>query len=318
MTDHPLISVIIPAFNVAEFVRDAVMSVLNQTWHHLELIAVDDGSTDSTLEVLRSIDDSRLRVLSQNNRGSSAARNTGVEASHGDLIAFLDGDDLWSRSKLEEQVRILRTFPNLDLVFCRSRIINEAGHDTRRRSIAVAGSVSLRDLMRENVVNNGSAVLLRRTALEQVGLFDVNLPSCVDYDMWLRIASLRNENIYCIPNCLTDYRMRKGQITKSWRRMESGWLAVIQKLKLLSPQAVRVLEPEMRGRMYRYLSYIAYENRQFDDSKALFRKALRASGLKLFGDRRVAILALALFFQAILPTSIHDRFERSVRRLRAL
>lgn len=316
MTKEFFVTVIIPAYNVSAFIKEAVNSALSQTWSELEVIIVDDGSTDGTLQLAKSIADSRLTVLSQKNQGSSAARNTGLQLARGNLVAFLDGDDLWAPTKLEEQIGIFKANANIDLVFTLSKIIDETGGDTGRKSVPVAGLISLRQLMVENVVNNGSAVMLRRSALNAVGPFDVDLPSCVDYDLWLRIAALRANNIYCIPHHLTRYRMRDGQITKNWRRMEAGWSRVIEKLEVMAPNELRQLRHQIMGNMYRYLSYIAYESKEFSKSRELFVKALHLDWIKLLSDRRAALLLAALLSQLLLPMALHSLVDNSVRRLR--
>jgi glycosyltransferase involved in cell wall biosynthesis len=317
MTNEFFVSVIIPAYEVATFIKNAVESVLSQTWSELEVVVVDDGSTDGTLQILRSMADPRLTILSQTNKGSAAARNAGLQVARGNFVAFLDGDDVWSCTKLEEQVETFRRNPDIDLVFTLSRIIDERGRDTGRRSVPVAGHVSLRQLMVENIINNGSAVMLRRSALEAVGLFDVDLPSCVDYDLWLRIGVLRPNNIYCISRPLTHYRIRDGQITKNWRRMEAGWSRVIEKLELSAPNELKRLRREIKGRMYRYLSYIAYESGEFSESRSLYIKAIRSYGMKLLKDRRVLLLLAALTSQLLLPVVIHEIVDTSIRRLRS-
>lgn len=317
MNSAPLVSVVIPAYNVAPFIRSAVESALQQSWKNIEVIVVDDGSTDGTSEALVQTVDPRLTVIPQSNRGSSAARNTGISAARGEYVAFLDGDDLWTRDKLERHVRFLESHPATDMAFSLSRIIDEFGRSTGRSSQRVSGTISFRRLMLENVVNNGSATVLRRSALNRVGGFDEYLRACVDYDLWLRISLLRPGNVHCIPEYLTMYRMRSGQITKDWRRMEKAWLQMVEKVRSQAPKQVSAVEASARGRLYRYLSYIAYESSEFRESASLLSEAFRSAGPALLNDRRTLVLAAALLSRSVMPRSLHKQVDVCLRGLRA-
>lgn len=181
------VSVVIPTYNRAERVVVAVSSVLDQTFRDHEVLVVDDGSTDGTGEALNRFR-GRIHVIRhERNRGVSAARNTGILAAGAPLIAFLDSDDRWLSEKLETQVRFFRDHP--DAVACqtqeiwmrRGRRVNPA-----QRHLKPSGDIFKPSLVRCLV--SPSAVMLRRSLLEEVGLFDEGLPVCEDYDLWLRIA----------------------------------------------------------------------------------------------------------------------------------
>ena len=229
MIERPQVTVVMPAYNVAPFILESVESVLGQFSRDLELIVVDDGSVDGTLDRLLAVKDPRLMVIRQVNGGSSSARNSGIQLASGDYIGFIDADDLWLPNKLETHISFLEQHPEVDLTFSRSELIEEDGKATGRTSAAVSGEVSFQDLLMENVVNNGSAVLMRRKALDMAGHFDTELRACVDWDLWLRVGMLRAHNIVCVDGLLTKYRMRSGQITKDWRRMEAGWNKMFDK-----------------------------------------------------------------------------------------
>lgn len=123
----PLVSVVIPAYNAAAFLRQTLDSVLTQTYHYLEVIVVDDGSTDDTARILDEYR-GRLRVLQQRNAGQAAARNHGAQRAGGDLLAFLDSDDLWDREKIARQVEMLIRFPGAAATYCDHRTIDANGH----------------------------------------------------------------------------------------------------------------------------------------------------------------------------------------------
>jgi glycosyltransferase involved in cell wall biosynthesis len=182
----PRVSVIIPTYNRAWILQEAVESVLDQDFEGFELIVVDDGSTDETAAILDGYGD-RLTVIHSSNRGVSAARNTGIRAAAGRLIAFLDSDDLWLPGKLAEQVTYLEDHPRR--MICQSEEIwirNGVRVNPARRHRKPSGDIFEPSL--ERCLVSPSAVMLRRSLLDEVGLFDEQLPACEDYDLWLRVA----------------------------------------------------------------------------------------------------------------------------------
>ena len=297
----PLVSVVMPAFNVARFIADAVRSVLTQSLTDLELIIVDDGSTDGTLDRLEPFDDPRLRVVAQANAGSSAARNAGLRDASGYYVAFLDADDWWRRDKLQRHVDVLDAHPDVDLTFSRSQIVDEGGRATGRTSRRVSGRVSFRQLLIENVVNNGSAVVMRRDALRRVGRFDTALRACVDLDLWLRVARLRPHNCLCLDEVLTVYRMRQGQITKDWRRMEEAWLTVFARMRAIAAADADAVSPQAHANLYRYLAYIAYESDDHDSARRCLLRAFRHSAMTTASDSRTWVLLAAVLGRVALP-----------------
>jgi glycosyltransferase involved in cell wall biosynthesis len=182
----PLVSVILPAFNRAWSLKRAIDSILSQEDANLETIVVDDGSTDETPLLLSAYGD-QIRVIHQPNRGVSAARNTGIRAASGELIALLDSDDSWLPGKIKAQVDFFAPHP--DALICQTEEIwvrNGVRVNPRRRHKKHRGMIFERSLALCMI--SPSAVMLRRQLLDEVGLFDEQLPACEDYDLWLRIT----------------------------------------------------------------------------------------------------------------------------------
>ncbi|MBI9087772.1 MAG: glycosyltransferase [Desulfobacterium sp.] len=183
----PLVSAIIPTFNRGWILKEAVQSVLDQKYHPLEIIVVDDGSTDDTREILHSFGDG-ITVLFQENRGVSAARNLGIKHSHGELIAFLDSDDLWTPDKIARQVDFFCNNP--DAVICQTEEIwirNGKRVNPKNKHKKLSGMIFEPSL--ELCLVSPSAVMIQRSLFELKGFFDEALPACEDYDLWLRIAT---------------------------------------------------------------------------------------------------------------------------------
>ena len=181
------VSVIIPTFNRAEKTARAVTSVLYQRFKDYEIIVVDDGSEDETEKALHPFKDRIRYVIHETNQGVSAARNTGIEASTGPLIAFLDSDDYWLPDKLDVQTAFFSKNPHA--MICQTEetwIRNGRRVNPGKRHLKPSGHIFEPSLVLCLV--SPSAVMLKRALLHEVGVFDEDLPACEDYDLWLRIA----------------------------------------------------------------------------------------------------------------------------------
>ena len=185
-SQKPAISVIIPTYNRAHMVAEAIETVLNQHLQAYELIIVDDGSTDETQKVLAGYN-AAITVIRQANKGVSAARNQGIQSARGDLIAFLDSDDLWQPGKLACQFEFFQNRP--DALICQTEEIwirNGKRVNPKKRHRKPSGDIFAPSL--ELCLVSPSAVMMRKSLFKKVGLFDETLPACEDYDLWLRVA----------------------------------------------------------------------------------------------------------------------------------
>ena len=236
-TIRPIVSVIIPTFNRGWIIRDAVDSVLGQTYSDFELIVVDDGSTDRTHEVLSAYGD-RLRLIIQENRGVSAARNCGIRESIGRLVAFLDSDDLWLPNKLAVQVAFFDRLRSA-LICQTGEIWIRNGMRVNPRKIHRKPSGIIFEPSLALCLVSPSAVMIRRELFDEVGLFDEELPACEDYDMWLRVSC--RIPVHLIDKQLTVKRgghrdqlsrqdsLDKYRIRSIVKLIESGWLTTSQR-----------------------------------------------------------------------------------------
>jgi glycosyltransferase involved in cell wall biosynthesis len=180
------VSVIIPTYNRGWILKEAIDSVSAQDYKDFELIVVDDGSTDNTSEILASYEND-IKVLFQENKGVSAARNRGITEASGQLIAFLDSDDLWLPRKLYTQVDFFNQMP--DALICQTEEIwirDGQRVNPKKRHKKPSGMIFEPSL--ELCLVSPSAVMIRRSLFDRVGEFDVTLPACEDYDLWLRIS----------------------------------------------------------------------------------------------------------------------------------
>ncbi len=183
------VSVVIPTRDRREFVQEAVASVLGQTHRDLELVVVDNGSSDGTAAALRRrFSDSRLRVVEQDHLGVSAARNRGVRETSGEWVAFLDSDDLWLPAKLERQLEALKLRPEHPACYT-EEIWYRNGRRVNPRRIHAKYSGWIFERCLPLCIISPSSILMRREVFEDLGGFDESLPACEDYDLWLRLAA---------------------------------------------------------------------------------------------------------------------------------
>lgn len=200
--ETPLVSVILPTYNRAWILEDAVKSVLAQDFVNIELIIIDDGSEDETADILDFYKNSAT-VIRQENKGVSAARNTGIKSCSGSLIAFLDSDDAWDKKKISCQVSFFNQ--NTDAMICQTQEIwirNGQRVNPKKKHKKLSGMIFEPSL--QLCLVSPSAVMMRRELLDRKGLFNESFTVCEDYDLWLRISA--TEPVYLIDKPLTIKR----------------------------------------------------------------------------------------------------------------
>lgn len=312
----PLVSVVVPVYNAADTLGEAVASVLAQTLDDWELVIVDDGSTDESFAVASAFDDPRLRIVRQANRGLAGARNAGIRASTGSLVAFLDADDTWRPEKLARHAAAFTADDRLGLSFDRSLLVDASG-----RSLATVqgtpGPASAEALMLDNPVGNGSAAVVRRAALDRLDdAFDEALCAAEDVDLWWRIVLATPFTAAGLPDVLTAYRQRPHSFSLDTERMRLGWEAAIAKARRLAPEVVARVERPARARMLRYLAGRAVAARDGRTAARLLRAALNEDAALLRAQpRQVATTAAAALAVRLLPERALASTERLARRV---
>ena len=187
MKNQPLVSVIIPTYNKSQYLREAIKSVLNQTYKNIEVIVVDDGSTDNTKEIVESFNDSRIIYIFQENKGPAIARNTGIKKAQGEYIAFLDSDDLWLKEKLEKQVDFMEKNSEIGLLGTGCYEVTDKGKIIGKKIFPIKNKILQKDLIKYNSFIQ-SSVMIRKEVFDKVGLYDKSFRESEDYELWLRIA----------------------------------------------------------------------------------------------------------------------------------
>lgn len=214
VSDAPKVSVVIPAYNIAAYISETLDSVLAQTYKNYEIILVNDGSTDAAeLESALAPYLDEIVYIKQENAGASQARNSAINVARGELIAFLDGDDVWLPRFLESQTHFLES-NNLEMVYCDALIFGEPlfENQTFMQTSPSNGAVTTVSLLKTecNVITSGT--ILKKNVLEKFGLFDVELRRAQDFDLWFRLAK-NNVRIGYQREVLLKYRVRPNSLT---------------------------------------------------------------------------------------------------------
>ena len=284
----PEVSVVIPTYNRAGFLRSAIRSILNQTFQDFEIIVVDDGSTDcSAKEVVSEFRDPRIRYIRHEvNRGGSAARNTGIKSSKGKYIAFLDDDDEWLPEKLERQINVIdSSSERVGGVYTGFLLVNrESGKVISRRIPYKSGNL-YKELVSGNCIGTTSTLLLKRECFDKVGLFDEILLSSQDYDMWIRIS--KEFFFECLSEPLVRYYVHRRRITTTQRAVIEGMELMLRKYE----KGYFVLNKKALSNKYLSLGVIYCLSGDVKRGRYAFLKAIK---LYPFGVRHYFNLVLSL------------------------
>ena len=277
----PAVSIVIPAYNAMAYLQETLDSVWEQTFTDFEVIVVDDGSTDCIQEWFETTPlDSRLRLISQENQGSAGARNTGIQESRADYVAFLDADDLWAPTKLERQMNALERSPDAALVYTWSTLTNAAGVPTGRIFKSDAQGQVWADLILNNFVGCGSTPVVKRSYIQTLGAFDQSLGSAVeDWEMWLRLALKHPFLVVSEP--LVKYRQHEISASRNWRNMEQGFKTVLEKAfaeaKAAKMSNLTWLRQRAYGNVYLDLAWkpLQCEEKDIAAAKEMLAKAVK-------------------------------------------
>lgn len=222
----PLVSVVIATYNSGPYLQEAIDSVLRQSIPDLELLVIDDGSTDNTRALVSSVQDERLSYTWQANAGQTVAKNHGVRLARGEFIAFCDGDDFWYPNKLELQLPRFAASGDVGVVYSATQLIDEHGKELSQPPSELHRGKVTEQLFMRNFVPFGTAVV-RRECMTRAGGFDESLPMGIDWDLWLRISAHYDFDFVATPTYA--YRVWSGQMSRNWRGRYSCAFRIMQK-----------------------------------------------------------------------------------------
>jgi glycosyltransferase involved in cell wall biosynthesis len=308
------ISVVIPFYNSMAYLPVTLESILKQTFTDFEVLIINDGSTDNILEWAKGITDSRIRVISQENKGLAGARNTGIANSNGEYIAFVDADDLWAPTKLEKQVRCLDENLEVGLVHTWMLFIDEKGKSTGRVLQSYAEGNAWKQVVVKNVIACPS-VMIRRCCFEKVGVFEPGRNPVEDWDMWIRIAA--NYPLAVIKEPLAYYRQVPGSMSKNWQAMEQGFKLTIEKAFASASQELMYLKNYSYSYANTCLAWKALQSKNCDLYQAnKFRKLAYQYDPKIIIHSEYIRLSLAIFILRIFGKDSYSKILQLVYFLR--
>ncbi|MBZ8181011.1 glycosyltransferase family 2 protein [Oscillatoria salina IIICB1] len=324
-----LVSVIIPVYKKERYIAATVQSVLAQTYPHFELLIVDDGSPDRSVEICQQFDDSRIKIIRQANQGVSAALNTGIRHAKGEYIAFLDGDDLWLPENLAKQLEHLEKSPQVGVSFSRSALIDAAGKPLGTYLMPQLKGITVPSILRSYPLGNGSAAVLRRKVLEEIRFrrdnspeylyYDEELSCSQDIECLLRIAIKTDWEIEGISEPLTLYRVSSGGLSANYLKKLEIWETVLSKIRAYAPEEIAPWENPSKAYQFRYLARKAI---RLHDGKAavdLCHRAIATYWQIIFEEpRRTFFILAAAYALILLPMSLYDRLETTATKLTAV
>ncbi|MEW5767211.1 MAG: glycosyltransferase [bacterium] len=313
----PKVSVVIPTYNAAAYLPEAIDSVLAQTFQDYEIIVVDDGSTDNTREVLAPYQD-RIRYIHQENAGPSPAKNKGIKEARGEFVAFLDADDIWLPEKLALQMEVFENDPEVSLVHANVVRFGENWTELeeaqwqeriaspRRR---FTGYI-FQPLLMQNLICTSAAVVKKSCFLDdgEVGFFDQELVRAEDHDLWLRIA--RKYKIGYVDRLLVRHRDHHGTLSENIDAFyEARFLVFNRHVKYLEPaQRDKLIKKKWR-QLYFMHGYEYFEAGDLKGARTRFLKAIKSGP---FNPR--AIIYYLLTFLSSPLVNLIKRIRRFIRR----
>lgn len=290
----PAVSVVVPAYNCALTIAGTITSVAAQTIADIEIIVIDDGSRDATRDVLARLarSEPRLVVVSQSNGGVSAARNRGIRLARAPIVAFIDGDDLWSPEHLSTHLTRFAATPHLGVSFSAARYIDGDGHVTGG-SRAAAGRVQASDILYSNPATTCSTLVVRRRVFDVCGAFDETLARSEDQE-WLFRVAISAWRVEGIAEALVDYRMSPSGLASDLDRMHAGYELMLSRARAIAPALVDAHERAARASEDLYLARRALQlARGQQQALNYFRRAL-ATSPKIVLQRPRAVLAVLI------------------------
>jgi len=310
---NPVVSVVMTTYNRVNYISSAIESVLNQTFDDLELIIIDDGSTDNTLEKINSFNDQRIKYYYQNNAGQNPARNAGIILSTGQYIAMIDSDDVWDKNKLKKQVDILDKHPDIGLVYCGTVFIDENNKTIYKKPLTDHKGQVLNKLLMTNFLYNGSCPLFRKSCIEKTGLFDTAFKRMTDWEFYLRFAIYYK--FWGIKEHLLKYRIHNDTMSNDFRNYESWGIKILDKIFSHTDFPADYMKSQNRAyaMRYRYMGIRCFEKRIMNEAREYFNKSFTIDIKTLFtSDVPFYYLLSYLPFETIDFFKVARKFVNSI------
>ncbi|MBX2865984.1 MAG: glycosyltransferase family 2 protein [Leptolyngbyaceae cyanobacterium MAG.088] len=302
MNSNLLVSIVIPAYNAATYLPEVIQSVIDQSYKNWELLVINDGSKDNTAEVTNHYcqKDSRIRLISKENGGVSVARNLGAKLAKGELIAFLDSDDLWSKDKLLTHTEYMEANPQVGVSFSRVELIESDGKSTDKLTDNIVETVQPHELFYTNPTVTTSNLVIRKSVFEELNGFDESMQYNEDIDLLFRLAIQNVWRIEGIDKVLVQYRLHSSGLSSTLKKMEEGWVILMKKARHKAPNLV---EQHYDAAQAAQLQYLARQTLRLDMPAVLgvsfINRALISNWKNLYRSPKLIALAIIIYFKLV-------------------
>ena len=319
--NFPVMSIVIPMYNVEQYIEACITSVLAQTFQQFEVICVNDGCTDNTLSVLAQFEDNRIRVVSQKNQGLAAARNTGINLCRGLYIALLDSDDFWASEKLLIHYQHLSQNINIGVSYSASLFVDEAGQEIGIGQHPQIDSIKPETILCRNPVGNGSAAVIRASVFRDMAYvkwingerrrcyFHESMRQSEDIEFWLRIALNTDWVFSGIKNPLNYYRVNDCGLSANTQKQLNAWHYGININREGNEAFFKRWYPLARAYQLRYLARRAIRSGEGLSALKLVNQALLSSGRILLQEPGRTVLTYLCAVLSLLPRQAYRALE---------
>ncbi|NOQ64220.1 MAG: glycosyltransferase [Methyloprofundus sp.] len=319
----PHVTIVIPLYNVERYIASTLDSVLQQSWQDLEIIIVNDGSTDRSMAICQQFDDPRIRYVEQPNGGLAAARNAGIDHARGEYIGFIDADDIWYPEKVSRHLEHFASDPELGLSYSYSSLMDEEGKDVGVIQKEGTAPTTFADCYIRNVIGNGSNALLRREVFNGRGTdleafpplhaFDIDLRHAEDYELWSRIAALTQWKMVCIPEVLVWYRLNPNGLSANTQRQRHYHLLATAKIAGYAPVEAEKYRTSSIAHLYWHQARTYLQQKNIQQGAKAVRSALHYNWHTLTGNH--VMIGSALITAKLLPEWLDAALYRYACRI---
>lgn len=319
------VTVVIPVFNGEKYISDCIETVLKQSFTDYEIVIVDDGSSDQSLNIARSYKDDRIRIIQQENRGLAGARNTGIAHARGEYVALLDADDLWDKDKLKHHVEHLDNNAHVGVSYCQSHFMDDNKQPLGLTQKPQLTKITPVTVLCRNPVGNGSAAVVRKKCFNDImfmqpinGIngvvrrcyFDENFCQSEDIECWIRIALTSSWKFEGIGLPLTWYRVNSGGLSANIENQFESWNNVIKKINTYAPNFANKYAQLAKAYQYRYLSRRAIHSRDSKTAVQLINKVFSSDYRIFFYEpRRTIVTFICAYLLYLLPSYTYSQIE---------
>lgn len=254
-----LVSVIIPVYKAEKYIAATVQSVLDQTYQNFEILIIDDGTPDRSIEICRQFNDPRIKISCYPNRGVAAARNHGVRAAQGEYIAFLDADDLWLPTKIAKHIAHLESSPEIGISYSYSTLIDATDKPLGLYQLPPIHNITPVNFLLRDPIGSGSNLIAKSAVLAAIKFplevngvvtqcyFDEDPPLSEDTECWLRMSIKSDLRFEGIPELLLQYRLHSGSFSHQFEDKVASWEKLLKKARIYAPELMAKQENAARA-----------------------------------------------------------------------